>query len=54
MDEYYWTKEDFKRLETAQTMPELLSVALAILDRMPQPIVLVSGPISTGGFDCHF
>lgn len=33
----------------AGTMPELLAVAFEILNRMPQPVALVSGPISTGG-----
>ena len=49
MDEYYWTKGDFDRLKSANSMPELLTVALDILDRMPDPVSLVTGPISTGG-----
>ncbi|MDO8590486.1 MAG: DUF4406 domain-containing protein [bacterium] len=49
MDKYYWTLEDFENLKKAETMAELLNIALAILDRMPKPVSLVSGPISTGG-----
>lgn len=49
MDEYYWTSVDFEKLGKANTMPELLAIAFSILERMPQPIFLVSGPISTGG-----
>ena len=30
-------------------MQDLLAVARAVLDRMPDPVVLISGPISTGG-----
>jgi len=48
-DEYYWTKDDLEKLEVANSMPEFLDMAFVILDRMPQPVVLVSGPISTGG-----
>ncbi|MDO8590941.1 MAG: hypothetical protein Q7R65_03105, partial [bacterium] len=49
MDKHYWTLEDFENLKRAETMAELLNIALVILDRMPKPISLVSGPISTGG-----
>lgn len=49
MDEYYWTAADFEKLKATRTMSECLAMALEILDRMPQPVVMVSGPISTGG-----
>ncbi len=49
MDEYYWTSVDFEKLSKAHTMAELLVIALSILDRMPQPVVMISGPITTGG-----
>lgn len=49
MDEYYWTPADFEKLKNAHSMPECLAMAMEILDRMPQPVVMVSGPISTGG-----
>jgi len=50
MDEYYWTAVDFEILSKAQTMPELLAIASSVLDRMAQPVYLVSGSISTGGY----
>ena len=49
MDEYYWTPADFEKLKNARTMSECLVIAMEVLDRMPQPVVMVSGPISTGG-----
>lgn len=49
MDEYYRTSQDFSNVEKAKDLAEVLNVALDILYRMPEPIVLVAGPISTGG-----
>ncbi len=49
MDEYYWTKEDFAAVEKSTALSELLAVAMAVIARMPAPVSLVSGPISTGG-----
>ncbi|MCR4311476.1 MAG: DUF4406 domain-containing protein [Candidatus Taylorbacteria bacterium] len=49
MDEYFWTKDDFEKVNRATTMPELLAIALDILGRMPDPVSLVTGPITTGG-----
>lgn len=49
MDEYYWKKGDFKKVEAAKSLSELVDIGMAILGRMPQPVILVSGPITTGG-----
>ena len=49
MEEYNWTPTDYDNLKKANTLPELLAVALTVLDRMSQPVALVSGPIATGG-----
>jgi len=49
MDEYYWKPSDFEAIDTADSMQELLKIAMGILSRMPDPIVIVAGPISTGG-----
>ena len=49
MDKYYWTEENFERLKTASAFPDLRTIAMDILMRMPQPISMVCGPISTGG-----
>ena len=49
MNEYYWAPADFEKLKSARSMSECLVLAFEILDRMPQPVVMVSGPISTGG-----
>lgn len=47
--EAYWTHGDQKDVEKAQTFEELLIVALRIIKRIPYPISMVCGPISTGG-----
>lgn len=49
MDEYYWKPEDFEKANRAKNLRELFDIAMAILNRMPQPVILVSGPITTGG-----
>ncbi len=46
---HYWDEEDKKSLETAETLHDLLNTALCVLKKMPQPIVEVCGPMSTGG-----
>lgn len=46
---HYWESGDYKALHEAKEYADLLPIALRILDRMPPPIVLVAGPISTGG-----
>jgi len=45
----YWEKEDFEKLETAPTYADLFLIAKDVLERMPQPVGQVCGPISTGG-----
>jgi len=45
----YWTNEDIKNLEQAQTFSALSAIALDVLKKMPQPVAQVCGPISTGG-----
>lgn len=45
----HWTDENHKDLLKSSTYKELLSIALDVLGRMPQPIGQVCGPISTGG-----
>lgn len=48
-DEYYWKKDDFEKLKSANLMPEFFAIAMNILNHMPDPVSLVCGPISTGG-----
>lgn len=45
----YWTKEDFAELNAATSPKEMLPIAMRIIDKMPDPIVQVCGPIGTGG-----
>lgn len=45
----YWTDKHYENLKKSETFPELLSVAYDIIDSIPKPIALVSGPITTGG-----
>ncbi|MDB4992563.1 MAG: hypothetical protein JWL75_808 [Parcubacteria group bacterium] len=46
---HYWEPKDYSDLEKAQSFSDLLPTALRILKRMPQPVAMVSGPITTGG-----
>ena len=46
---HHWTKEHIAALSEAQSFGDLAKVAITVLDSMPQPIGMVSGPISTGG-----
>lgn len=45
----YWTAEDWRSLQEAQTYGDLLKIAFVVAKRMPQPLGQVCGPISTGG-----
>lgn len=45
----HYKEEHFKAVEAATTYEELSGVALDVLKSMPQPVIAVSGPISTGG-----
>ncbi len=45
----YWTDKDTLELEQSENMPQMLAIALRVLNRMPQPVGQVCGPISTGG-----
>jgi hypothetical protein len=49
MDEYYWKPEDFEDVKSANSLADILGISLRILGRMPNPVVMVAGPISTGG-----
>lgn len=47
---HYLTERDLRSLKRAKTFEDLLKIAFRALRRMPQPIGMVSGPISeTGG-----
>jgi hypothetical protein len=45
----YWTEEDLHAVKVAPDFKSLFLVAEKILNKMPQPIVQVCGPIGTGG-----
>jgi hypothetical protein len=45
----YWGVKDYEDLEKAQTVSEMYIIMKRIVDRMPQPLVQVCGPIATGG-----
>lgn len=45
----YLTNLDYKAFEASETFHDLLDVALRIAERMPKPLVQISGPITTGG-----
>ncbi len=45
----FLSQKEKELLDTAESFEELLEIALAVLGRMPKPIVQVCGPITTGG-----
>lgn len=45
----YATKNDLADIAKAKTFEELRNIAFRILDRMPWPIGIVCGPLTTGG-----
>ena len=49
MPHKYWTRKDEKDAKAARSYKKLLAVALRVLERMPEPVCFVCGPISTGG-----
>lgn len=49
MQARYWSEKNFQDVEKAKNFSELLAVANQILDTIPVPAGLVSGPVSTGG-----
>ena len=46
---HYWQPEDYAELEKAQTFSDLVPIALRIIKRMPPPVAMISGPVTTGG-----
>ena len=44
----YMTKEDAESLALKRTMPEVFAFAIEVLDRMPQPVRWIAGPITSG------
>ena len=45
----YVSQQDLEKIDAALTFEELRDIAFRILRRMPQPVGMVCGPISTGG-----
>ncbi len=45
----YWTPFDIFDLRNAETFEALFGIAQSVLFRMPQPIAMVCGPITSGG-----
>lgn len=46
----YWTVADKENLSRAISVAELAPIAIGVIKRMPKPVGMVSGPITTGGF----
>ena len=49
MEAKYWTERHYKAVEKAGGFPELLLLAYDIIDSIPKPVSMLSGPISSGG-----
>ena len=45
----YWKPDDLHRLSQVKTFEQMAEIGLTIIERMPQPLVQICGPISTGG-----
>lgn len=45
----HYKEKHYSAIDTAKTYEELCAIALDVLKNMPQPIVVVCGPLSTGG-----
>ncbi|MCU0660496.1 MAG: DUF4406 domain-containing protein [Candidatus Pacebacteria bacterium] len=45
----YWTVEEYSALASIASVSEMYQLGQNILNRMPDPVVQVCGPISTGG-----
>ena len=45
----YWTKKDWSCKKKAKNFDELAEIGIRILKRMPQPVEMICGPISSGG-----
>jgi hypothetical protein len=45
----HYDKEHYQRIEKANTYEEVCSIAMDVLKKMPKPISIICGPISTGG-----
>ena len=45
----YWTQIEKDALHDIENFEQLVEVAYTILRRMPKPVVMVCGPMSTGG-----
>lgn len=50
----YWSEEDILELEKVETFSSMCAVALRVLARMPRPISMVCGPMTTGGAGSRF
>ena len=45
----YWRDADWQDLKNAESMKDMHTIALRIIERMPRPIVQICGPVATGG-----
>lgn len=45
----YWTPINVVDSKKAKTFSELAKIALRIIERMPQPVEMVCGPLTSGG-----
>lgn len=47
---HFWTERDLVRINEATQLSQVLEVCLTVIGRIPIPVAMVSGPITTGGF----
>ncbi len=47
--EQYFTEDDYAAMDRAKTFGELVVIAKAVLMRIPKPVVMVCGPMTSGG-----
>ena len=45
----YWEEEDLEDLKKVVSLSELYSISTRVIKRIPKPVSMVCGPITTGG-----
>ena len=45
----FWRGEEFVSLKTISSFDELATIGVRVISRLPEPVVEVCGPITTGG-----
>lgn len=50
-DNHFWTERDLAQIVKATQLSQVLEICLTVIGHIPIPVAMVSGPITTGGFN---